>query len=55
MSNFIYYKEILDSNQYFFESFIKEFQSDEISKELINGRLSYINYVTDVYIILLLI
>ena len=54
MSNFTYYKEILDSNQYFFESFIKEFQSDEISKELINGRLSYINYVTDVYIILLL-
>ena len=54
MSNFTYYKEILDSNQYFFESFIKEFQSDEISKELINGRLSYINYVTDVYIILLI-
>ena len=54
MSNFTCYKEILDSNQYFFESFIKEFQSDEISKELINGRLSYINYVTDVYIILLI-
>ena len=48
MSNFIYYKEIFDSNQKFFELFIKEFQSDKISKEIINGRLSYINYITDV-------
>ena len=48
MSNFIYYKEIFDSNQNFFESFIKEFQTDKISKEHINGRLSYINYVSDV-------
>ena len=48
MSNFTYYKEIFDSNQNFFESFIKEFQSDKISKEIINSRLSYINYITDV-------
>lgn len=48
MSNYIYYKEIYDSNQIFFETFIKEFQSDKISKEFINGRLSYINYITDV-------
>ena len=49
MSKPIFYQEIFDIHQNFFEKYIKiEFSSEKNGTKFSNCRLSYINYISDV-------
>ena len=52
MSDLEIYKEIFDTHQKFFETYIKKLKPEKEAIKFSNCRLSYINYLTDVnYII----
>ena len=48
MSNYDIIKELFDTHQIFFETYLKNFSIEKNIEKFSNWRLSYINYLTDV-------
>ena len=55
MSDNTVYQEIFDNHQIFFENYIKQFSPYEKAEKFSKERLSYINYLTDVKYIKIII